>query len=151
MKKQFPFTRRLKLLITVIFAFILFGVSRGQLPEGIRKVKDIKQALSHTWNLNYKIGFTTVLEEPAESLSTIAFHDNGNLIINTTSPKVASWSYDKKSHLLIVDFKGQTESYKILKLTNKDLVLQETASAEKQIRYWRNDWCWRRPRKFSKH
>lgn len=139
MKKQFPFIRRVKLIMAAMFAPVMFNVSLGQLPEGIRKEKDIKQALCYTWNLNYKVGFTTALEEPTESVSTIDFLGNGSLMINTTSPKVASWSYDKKSHLLILDLKGRTESYKILKLTNKELLLQAVDSGETQIRYWRND------------
>src|SRR5690349_20932886 len=105
MKKQFPFIWRVTLLMAVMFASVMFNVSLGQLPEGIRKEKDIKQALCYIWNLNYKVGFTTTLEEPTESVSAIDFLGNGSLMINTTSPKVASWSYDKKSHLLILDLK----------------------------------------------
>jgi hypothetical protein len=139
MKKEFTFVRRVKRLILITFASTAFITLHGQLPEGSRKGKDIKHALCHTWNLNYKVGFTTDLEEPTESLSTIDFLDNGSLIIKTTSSKVASWSYDKKSHLLILDLKGQTESFKILKLTNKELLLQASDNTERQIRYWRND------------
>jgi len=139
MKKKFPLIRRVNPLMTVVFAAAMFSASYGQLPEGIRKEKDIKHALCHTWNLNYKVGFTTVLEEPTESLPTIVFLDNGALTINTIAPKLASWSYDKKSHLLILDLKGQTESFKILKLTNEELVLQAINNGEKQIRYWRDE------------
>jgi hypothetical protein len=139
MKKEFSFVTRVKPLIVMTFASTAFIVLHGQLPEGMRKEKDIKQALCHTWNLNSKVGFTTDLEEPAESLPTIDFLDNGSLIIKTTSPRVASWNYDKKSHLLILNLKGQAESYKILKLTNTDLFLQASDNAERQIRYWRND------------
>ncbi len=121
------------------FASAAFIVLHGQVPEGTRKEKDIKQALCHSWNLNYKVGFTTDLEEPTESLSTIDFLDNGSLIIKTTSSKVASWSYDKKSHLLTLDLKGQTESYKILKLTTRELLLEASDNTHRQIRYWRDD------------
>lgn len=122
-----------------IFTLAMFSVSFGQLPEGIRKEKDIKQALCHTWNVNYEVGFTTTLEEPAESFPTIDFLDNGALMINITSSKVASWRYNKKSNLLILDLGGRSESYTIRKLTNQELVLQGTDSVEKQRRYWRND------------
>jgi len=133
MKKELP------VITAVIFASAVFSVvSYGQLPEGIRKQKDIKQALCYTWNLSYKVGFTTALEEPTESLSTIVFFDNGSLVINTASPKVASWNYDRKSHLLILNPGSQTEQYKILKLTNKELLLQRIDSSETQIQYWRN-------------
>jgi hypothetical protein len=138
MNKEFSFIRRVMPLMAAMFALAMFNVSFGQLPEGIRKEKDIKHVLCHKWNLNYKIGFTT-LEEPTESLSTIDLLDNGSLVINTTSPKFGFWSYDKKSHLLILDLKGRTESYKILKLTNKELFLQAIDSGETQIRYWRDD------------
>lgn len=139
MKKQFHLTGRLGSIMLAIFTLAMFSVSFGQLPEGIRKEKDIKQALCHTWNVNYEVGFTTTLEEPAESFPTIDFLDNGALMINITSSKVASWRYNKKSNLLILDLGGQSESYKILKLTNKELVLQGTDSGERQRRYWRND------------
>jgi hypothetical protein len=140
MKKQLPPIRQVKPFIAVILVSAVFNiVSYAQLPEGIKKEKDIKQNLCHTWNLNYKVGFTTVLEEPVESVSTIVFDDNGSLIINTTSPKVASWSYDKKSHLLNLNAKSGAESYKILKLTHKELILQSIDSSERQIQYWRND------------
>ena len=137
MNKKLSVIRR---ITAVIFAFAVFNVvSYSQLPEGIRKQRDIKQALCHTWNLSYKVGFTAALEEPTESLSTIVFLDNGSLVINTASPRVASWSYDRKSHLLILNPESRAEPYKILKLTNKELVLQRTDSSEKQIQYWRND------------
>jgi hypothetical protein len=139
MKKEFHLSGRLRSIIIAIFAFAIFSVSYGQLPEGIRKERHIKQALCHIWNVNYEVGFTTALEEPTESFPTIDFLDNGVLMLNTTSSKVASWRYDKKSDLLILDLRGQSESYKILKLTNKELVLQGTDSGERQRRYWRND------------
>ena len=128
-----------RLLMAVIFALTIFIASHSQLPEGIRKEKEIKRALCHTWNLNYKVGFTNAMEDPTESFPTIEFLDNSGLIINKSSSKVAFWKYDKNSHVLIVDSRGRTESYKVLKLTNKELVLQAIDGREKQIRYWRND------------
>ena len=123
----------------MLFCLVLFGSSYCQLPEGVKREKDIKQALCHTWNFDLKGDTSVKLVPPPELFSTIEFMDNNSLIITTTSAKVASWKYDAKSHHLIVDLRGQTISYRILKLTSKELVLQDANNMEKPGRYWRND------------
>ena len=131
--------KRYKIGVNSLF-FVLFpNFLFSQSIDGIKKEKEVIPLLCHTWNINFKTDSLIKIEANPQLFSTIDFMKNGSVIITTNSPVTGSWSYNKKSHDLILEFKNQALKFKILKFTKTDMILQENNGEGRKAHYWRTD------------
>ncbi len=130
-----------KKLLNVILVILLPLFVHSQNLEGIKKESGIISLLCHNWNIDFKTDSLVKQLPPAEISSTIKFISDGSVLITTGSPVKGYWNYDKKSQNLILKMDNKVLKWKILKLTDKEMVLEmnDDIGVSKRKYLWRDN------------
>lgn len=109
--------------------------------DDIKRESEIIPMLCHNQIINFKIDSSVKQFPPAETFSTINFIANGSEIATTESVVKGSWNYDIKTNNLILKIKKKVLKLKVLKLTNKEMILEKNDNnwVSKKVYFWRAD------------
>ena len=125
-----------KININWIMLFILIPLYACSLSLWKTKEhREIISLLSQKWVVNTGINHTVKEILPAESYSTVEFNNDGSIIFDTTDSAMGSWKYNKNTKSLIVKVKGKDSIYRILKITEKELILENNTDGQTRRSY----------------
>lgn len=108
-------------LLVIWLPFSLFG----QTFHKLKTANDVIPLLCHKWGISLKTDSVVKQISPAESIPSINFNADGMLIIDKLSVVKGSWHYDVKTQVLAIKTKDKNEKYKILNITDKELILEK--------------------------
>ncbi|MCO5237540.1 MAG: hypothetical protein M9933_14870 [Chitinophagaceae bacterium] len=108
-------------LLVIWLPFSLFG----QTFHKLKTANDVIPLLCHKWGISLKTDSVVKQISPAESIPSINFNADGTLIIDKLSVVKGSWHYDVKTQVLAIKTKDKNEKYKILNITDKELILEK--------------------------
>jgi hypothetical protein len=110
--------------------FLLLCLSlHSQSIEQIKTQKEIAPLLCHEWNFTYNTALDSFFvkesfpSEKAEILS-VKFLPDGSVIIKDADTAKGSWNYNATNRNLLLEIENKTVKLKILKLTKKELVVE---------------------------
>ncbi|MFT3947001.1 MAG: hypothetical protein QM763_08520 [Agriterribacter sp.] len=114
--------KSVSILILSLLPFSLFS----QNLNNLKTEKDIIPLLCHKWGMNLKIDSVVKQIPPTESISIIKFNPDGTIVISNIQPVVNGvWNYNIKTQVLTIQTKNKNEKYKILNITDKELVIKK--------------------------
>jgi len=106
---------------------ILTACNHSTQTIDLQKEKEVRTALTSTWESEYMEIRSTRTKVPENQISQIMLNENGTYSSGVKDGEIkqkGSWNYDVTTNMLGMDNEPKKQS-RILKLTNKELILSQ--------------------------